>query len=188
MAKKNSRAVKPPAEADTIALYTHLLLGAQSEVKAKQRRLTVVSKEAGQNNVNWSDVKAALKEYEQPAEVRAARAKRQQEIYAGIGVPVQIEMFDAYLPKVNDSEADAERKGRFAAVCHGECTPPYPPGSREGQAWIKGWGDFMALVDQYNNRFRDEGSDDAAGAASTEDDWDDKPVASVQQLEAAEQA
>lgn len=154
------------AEADVIALYAHLLLGRQSVVKSEQRKLAAMSKEAQQHGVSWSEVKAALKEYEQSPEARRAKAERQARIYDAIGAPVQLEMFDAYEPKKNDTEEEARRKGRFAAICHGECSPPYNAGSAEGQAWIDGWHSVYKLVDAYNARFNDLSDETADEAAA----------------------
>lgn len=175
MAKKPQRAPTPSATVDTIALYAHLLIGRQSGVKSEQRRLAALSKEAGQHGVVWGDVKAALKEYEQTPEARRARTERMAAIFAAIGAPVQLELFDAYEPKRDDDETVARRKGRLAGVCHGECVPPYPAGSAEGQAWLDGWHSVQRLVDAYNARFN-------MAVANEHADWDDKPVASVSDI------
>lgn len=153
MAKRKTRA---PAEDDVIALYAHLLIGAQERVKSEQRKLGALSKEAQQHGVSWPEVKGAMKEYDASPEQRRAKAERAARIYAALGAPVQLEMFDAYQPRANDTEAAAARKGRFAAICHGECSPPYPPGSPEGRAWMDGWHAVQALVAAYRQRFETE--------------------------------
>lgn len=174
MARKSRKKPPPSATDDAIALYAHLMLGRQTEVKDQQRRLTALAKEAQQHGVVWADVKAALKEYEQSPEARRIKAERMARIFGAIGAPVQFELFDAYEPKREDDEAAARRKGRLAAVCHGECVPPYAPGSVEGQAWMDGWHSIQKLVDAYRAR---------QDAPVVDDDWDEKPVASVSALD-----
>lgn len=177
---KSKNAPKPTAESQTIALYAFLLMRDQGAVKTAQRRLAVMAKEAAQHGVSWADVKAALKEYEQSPAARQAKAERLSRVFGAIGVPAQLELFDAYVPRANDTEAEAEKKGWLAAICQGEATPPYDPGSREGQAWLKGWNDLYVLVDGYAKRFEAEANGEGA------DDWDEKPVASVEALKSAE--
>lgn len=185
MGKKRSstprqpKPAKPSATDDVIALYAHLLIGQQRRVKAEQRALAALAKQADQNGVRWPVVKECLKEYEQTAEARRAKMEQQAVVFAAIGVPVQFELFEAYEPKVNDSEGDAARKGRFAAICHGECKPPYPAGSKEGQAWMDGWHQVMRLVSSHETRMENT----APADTSADDSWDEKPVSSVQQLE-----
>ncbi len=172
---------KPSPTDDTIALYAHLMIGQQGRVKAEQRAQAAIVKQAGQNGVDWKTVKDCMKEYELPAEVRLAKAKQQAVVFNALGIPAQLEMFDAYVPKVNDTEAEAARKGRFAAICHGACEPPYPPGSKEGQAWIEAWHSVMRLVSQYDSRLVNKAPADKSG----DDDWGgegDKPVPSVDAL------
>lgn len=173
MANKSRKTSAPSATDDTIALYAHLLLRKQSAVKSEQKRLSALVKEAGQHGVVWSDVKGALKEYEQSPEARRAKAERMAAIFQAIGAPVQLELFDAYQPRREDDEAVARHKGRLAAVCHGDCVPPYPAGSAEGQAWLDGWHSVQKLVDAYNSRFNDPAHGEV---------WDEKPVASVKDI------
>lgn len=144
---------KPEAQDDEIALYTHLLIGKRNDSRSAQKREAAMAKEAAQNGVSWADVKAALKEYELTPAARTAKAERQAKIFRALGAPVQLELFDAYVALPNDREAEARRKGRFAAICHAGCVPPYEPGSAEGRAWMEGWHEIYALVDQYNKRF-----------------------------------
>jgi len=145
---------KPQAQDDEIALYTYLLLGKREETKSAQRREATMAKEAAQNGVSWTEVKLALKEYELTPQARQAKAERQAAIYRAVGAPVQLEMFDSYVSSmVNDTEAEARRRGRFAAICHQECSPPYEPGSPEGQAWMNGWHAVLALANKYYKRF-----------------------------------
>lgn len=174
MARKKRSAGSIAATDDTITLYAHLLLVSQDAVKSSQRSLTALAKEAGQHGVSWSDVKSALKEYETPLSARRSKVERMARIFDAIGVPAQLELFDAYEAKHNDAEGAARRLGRLAAVCSRQCTPPYPAGSIEGQAWIGGWHEVQRLVADY--RARVEAGADAA------DEWDEKPVASVNDI------
>lgn len=178
---------KPPREKkqgivptdDVIALYAYLLLGQQAAVKAEQQKLSALSKEAAQHGVGWPAIKDALKEYDKTAEVRRAKAEEASRIYAAVGIPAQMELFEAYEPRVNDDEAAAERKGRFAAVQHGEAKPPYPAGSAEGQAWMNGWHAVHRLVSSYNTRMENKAPSDSSAAPEA---WDEKPVESVDKL------
>ena len=137
------------SDATTIAVYTHLLLKAQRKVKDAQADLKSTAKDAKKRGVHWADVQAALKEYSMTAEARRQKAERQASVLSAIGVPVQLDMFDAYVPRDNDETAQAKRKGWFAAVHDEACEPPYPAGSPEGQAWITGWHEFHDAMAEF---------------------------------------
>ncbi len=140
------------SDTTTIAIYTHLLLKRQKAVKSAQSNLKAMVSQAKGAGVLWSDVQEALKEYYVSADARRERAERQANVLTALGVPVQLEMFDAYVPRDNDVTADAKRRGWFAAIADQECVPPCEPGTPEGQAWINGWHEFHdALTDFMNS-------------------------------------
>jgi len=130
------------SDTQTIAIYTHLLLKRQKMVKGAQSQLKAMVQQARGAGVHWTDVQAALKEYEMSADARRERAERQANVLTALGVPVQLEMFDAYVPRDNDDTAQARRRGWYAAIHDTPCEPPYPAGSAEGQAWMAGWHEF----------------------------------------------
>lgn len=137
------------SDPNTIAVYTHLLLKRQRNVKAAQSLLKSMVQQANGAGVKWADIQAALKEYEMSDDARREKAERQANVLTALGVPVQLEMFDAYVPRDNDEGAAAKRRGWFAAIHDQRCEPPYEPGSVEGQAWMAGWHEFMDALDQH---------------------------------------
>lgn len=138
------------SDPNTIAIYTHLLLKRRRAVKSAQALLKSMVQQASGAGVRWTDVQAAIKEYEMSDDARRERAERQANVLNALGVPVQFEMFDAYVPRDNDEAADARRRGWFAAINDAPLNPPYPPGSIEGQAWIEGWHNFQNVLSDFN--------------------------------------
>lgn len=134
------------SDKNTIAVYAHLLLKRQRDVKAAQSQLKSMVQQARSAGVRWVDVQAALKEYEMSTEARHERAERQANVLTALGVPVQIEMFDAYVPRDNDETAEARRRGWYAAIQDAPNNPPYEAGSPEGQAWLDGWHEFRTVL------------------------------------------
>lgn len=155
------------SDPNTIAVYTHLLLKRQRAVKSAQSGLKSMVGQAKGAGVHWADVQAALKEYEMSADARREKAERQANVLSALGVPVQLEMFDALVPRDNDETAQARRRGWYAAIHDQECAPPYPPGSPEGQAWMAGWQEFHdALTTHLEAEDVRNQSEDAADEAA----------------------
>lgn len=145
---------------NVVAVHTYLMLQSQRRVKAAQHDMKAVVAQARAVGVNFKDVQEALKEYDMSPEARREKAERQASVLQALGVPCQLEMFDTYVPRDNDDDAQARRRGWFAAICGANSDDaPYPPGSSEGQAWLDGWNDFQAALAGY---FGAEAADESA--------------------------
>lgn len=134
---------------NVVAVHTHLMLQARARTKSAQNaaRATIAAAKAA--GVHWSDVQDALREYEMSSEARREKAERQAQVLQALGVPVQLEMFDAYVPRDNDDTAQAKRQGWFAAICGRPLDPPQDAGTAEGQAWMAGWHEFQVVLRGY---------------------------------------
>ena len=137
------------SDVNAIAVYTHLMLKRQKAVKAAQTAHRSMVQQARSAGVHWRDVQAAIKEFEMSDEARREKAERQANVLSALGVAVQLEMFEAYVPRQNDDLAQARRRGWYAAINDAPCVPPCEPGSREGQAWIDGWNEFHTVLSEH---------------------------------------
>lgn len=145
------------SDPNVVAVHTHLMLQAQRRVKKAQQDLKATVATAKAADVHWRDVQDALKEYELSPEARREKAERHVSVLQALGVPVQLEMFDSYVPLDNDDTVKARRRGWFAAICGADSeNVPYDPGCAEGQAWLNGWQEFQAVLAGF---FGEEASD-----------------------------
>lgn len=135
---------------ELLAIFAHYLFEGNKRLAEEKSRWKALRAKAELWGLKWADLQRAMEEWQKTDAGRQKEAETLSTIFSAIGIPAQLDMFEAVSPARGGTVEMAAQRGRLDCVMGDPEAPEhYIAGTPEGQAYIAAYRTMSSLIARF---------------------------------------